>query len=98
MGGVKDELRTNAIGNLYRTALFLAQGKTSLAKSFLEKSATILRKEELGSLTKLLDRFDQEATSGNQEKYWAEVALDQYKKLMRTRNLKSHKINGAESG
>ena len=83
MGKIKNGLWTDAVGNLYRTAFFLAQGKTSLAKLFLEKSAAVLSKEELGDLAKLLEDFEQKLTLESREKYWAEVALDQYKKLMR---------------
>jgi len=93
MGKIKNGLWADAVGNLYRTALFLAQGKTSLAKSFLEKSAAALNKEELGDLAKLLEGFDQKLTSESREKYWAEVALDQYKKLMRIQPGEEKKSN-----
>ena len=82
MGAIKNSSRADAVGNLYRVALFLAQGNRNLAKSFLEKSATVLNNEELGDLVKVLNNFDQEFTSVEKEKYWAEIALDQYKKLM----------------
>ena len=94
MGKIKNGLRADAVGNLYRTALFLAQGKTSLAKLFLEKSAAALSKEELGDLVKLLEGFEQKLTLESREKYWAEVALDQYKKLMRAPLGKEKKSNG----
>jgi len=82
MGGIKDSKRVDAIGNLYRVALFLAQGNCDRAISFLKKSASLLSGEELGDLTKLLENFDSELAFPAREKYWAEKALDQYKKLM----------------
>ena len=94
MGKIKNGLWADAVGNLYRTAFFLAQGKTSLAKLFLEKSAAVLSKEELGDLAKLLEGFDQKLTLESREKYWAEVALDQYKKLMRLSQGKKRKVMG----
>ena len=94
MGKIKNSLWADAVGNLYRTAFFLAQGKTSLAKLFLEKSAAALSKEELGDLAKLLEDFEQKLTLESREKYWAEVALDQYKKLMRAQLGKEKKSNG----
>jgi hypothetical protein len=94
MGKIKNGLWADAVGNLYRTALFLVQGKTSLAKFFLEKSAAALSKKELGDLAKLLEGFDQKLTSESREKYWAEVALDQYKKLMRIQLGEKKKSNG----
>jgi len=92
MGKIKNSLWADAVGNLYRTAFFLAQGKTSLAKLFLEKSAAVLSKEELGDLAKLLEGFEQKLTLESREKYWAEVALDQYKKLMRLSQGKKRKV------
>jgi len=82
MEGIKDNQRADAIGNLYRVALFLAQGNRVLAKSFLEKSASLLSRKELGDLAKFLGNFDRELTSSEKEKYWAEKALDKYKNLM----------------
>jgi hypothetical protein len=82
MGEIKNSKKADAAGNLYRVALFLAQGNSAQALSFLKKSAPFLSGEELGDLTKLLKNFNQEVISSAKEKYWAEVALDQYKKLM----------------
>jgi hypothetical protein len=84
MGQIKNSKKADAIGNLYRVALFLAQGNRNLAKSFLEKSAAVLNNEELGDLVKVLNNFDQEFASVEKEKYWAEIALDRYKKLIFT--------------
>ncbi|MDD3679806.1 MAG: hypothetical protein PHX72_03060 [Candidatus Shapirobacteria bacterium] len=84
MGEIKDSKKADAIGNLYRVAFFLAQGNCGQALTFLKKSALFLSNKELGNLTKLLKNFDQELASPNKEKYWAEIALDQYKKQMFT--------------
>ncbi len=86
MGQIKNSKKADAIGNLYRVALFLAQGNNSQAQTFLKKSTSFLSEKELGDLTKLLKDFNQELASAEKEKYWAEIALDQYKKLMFTLN------------
>jgi hypothetical protein len=82
MGEIKNNQKADAVGNLYRVALFLAQGNHNQALKFLEKSAFFLSQEELGDLAKLLKNFNQELSSSAKQKYWAEIALDQYKKLM----------------
>jgi len=81
MGEIKKSLKAEAIGNLYRTAFFLAQGRADQAIFFLKKAAAFLPEENLGDLNKLLEN-PLKNLSCSQKKYWAEKALDQYKKLI----------------
>ena len=62
----KKSKRADKIANLYRAALYLAQGDKKLALDFLEKAEAveIVKKEDLNNSQKQL--------------FWAEKILDQY--------------------
>ncbi len=71
MTGIKKSFQGDAVGNLYRSALFLAKGNVSLALFFLEKASKKLHIDQIVKNPDLLK-------SKKKQLYWAEKILDQY--------------------
>lgn len=71
MAELKYSLKADKIANLYRSALYLAQGDVDIALQFLKKSVhngfSRLSKNQL--------------MTEHSQKYWAEKILDRYLKL-----------------
>lgn len=74
--------QADAIGNLYRSALFMVKGETDLSFSFLEKAHCILKEKISSSLVEFLTK--KECLSKEQQLLWAEKILDQYHKFKST--------------
>ncbi len=83
MGELKYSQKADAVGNLYRAALFLARGNKEQAITMLERANQTLSPQELGKAADLLTSSADKLTSQKKEKYWAEVILDQQKQLSR---------------
>lgn len=74
-----DSLESDAIGNLYRSALFMVKGQTNLSLIFLRKAHSVL-KEKLPA--QIVDVLKKKGTlSEEQRLFWAEKILDQYRAL-----------------
>ena len=71
----KDSDQSDAIVNLYRAALYLARGSRETGLQFLVKARKRLGKSLLPRLPA------DELKSRQQQLFWAEKILDQYKKL-----------------
>lgn len=70
---LKNDLKADAIANLYRSALYLGRGSKEIGISFLKKA-----KVNLGnSLSIKLEEIE----TNNNLKYSAEKILDEYKRL-----------------
>jgi len=66
---LKNDLREDAIANLYRSALYLGRGSEKIGLAFFQKA-----KEKLGDLIHLeVDKIN--------KKFLAEKVLDEYKRL-----------------
>lgn len=77
-----DSLESDAVGNLYRSALFMVKGQTNLSLTFLRKAQNVL-KEKLS--TEIVDLLrNKTALSKNQSLFWAEKILDQYHAIKST--------------
>lgn len=79
MTDLKNSLKADAVGNLYRAAFYLAQGDQNMALSFLQKSSSQINLE---NLKPLLENPQGELTTEAQAKLWAEKTLDEYRKLL----------------
>lgn len=73
--------QSDAIGNLYRSALFMVKGQVDLSLTFLEKAHLVLRKKIPASLVRLLTAKD--SLPRKRQLFWAEKILDQYLLLKR---------------
>lgn len=76
MGLDSNSKKADALGNLYRSALFMAKGQTKLSITFLEKTYRVLGKK----LPKRVIYFmkKKESLTKKQQLYWAEKILDCY--------------------
>jgi len=78
MKKIKNSFKADAVGNLYRSSLFLAKGNVTLALELLDKASD--------SLSEIKKRFNLSSLKKNQkifsskenQLYWAEKILDQY--------------------
>lgn len=68
MAELKYSRKADKIGNLYRSALYMAQGNVDIALQFLKK----------GLHNKLDQLSKDQLTTEKDQKYWAEKILDQY--------------------
>lgn len=73
--------QSDALGNLYRSALFMVRGQIDLSFSFLEKTKSVL-KEKLS--TQITDILKKKNLSKEQRLLLAEKILDQYHVLKRS--------------
>lgn len=79
MGLVSKSKKSDALGNLYRSALFMAKGQTNLSISFLRKAHSILKEKLSTQVVDILKK--KETLSKEQQLFWAEKILDQYYNL-----------------
>lgn len=68
--------QSDALGNLYRSALFMVKGQTSLSLSFLRKAHDVLKDKLSTQVVDMLKR--KEILAKEQQFFWAEKILDQY--------------------
>lgn len=81
MTDLKNDLQVDAIGYLYRAAFYLAKGDSVTALNFLNQTAQRIPPEKLDLLKPLLDQPREQLADKQQELYWAEKILDEYKIL-----------------
>ena len=79
----KNSNRADAIGNLYRSALFMVRGQTELSFSFLEKAHHVLGKKLPKPIVQLMNTNGKSVDEKNRL-FWAEKILDQYLLLKRS--------------
>jgi hypothetical protein len=77
----KNSYDSDAIGNLYRAALYLARGSTETGIQFLIKAQEKLEGKLDPEISFLTNRKKQSLESKAEYSYWAEKVLDQYLKL-----------------
>lgn len=69
---MKNSLEADALANLYRSALYLGRGSIEMGESFFKKAKDFLGNKIGLSLREL---------EGRNLKYWAEMVLDEYKRI-----------------
>lgn len=74
-------LEADALGNLYRSALFMVKGQTNLSLSFYKKALNVLK--EKGPAQAVDTSKSYETLTKKQRLLLAEQILDQYKALKR---------------
>ena len=82
MTDLKNDLQADAIGYLYRAAFYLAKGDSVSALNFLNQTAQTIPQEKLGQLQPLFDQPQDQLVSKQQELFWAEKILDEYRVLL----------------
>lgn len=76
MGLDSNSKNADAVGNLYRSALFMTKGQTKLSITFLEKTYQVLGKKLPKGVVYFLKK--KESLTKKQQLYWAEKILDYY--------------------
>jgi len=72
---------SDAIGNLYKAAYYLAKGLRQSAVDFLRRAEKKIGTELDPQLMKFLSRPEDYLKDYGCQNYWAEKILDQYKKI-----------------
>lgn len=80
--------KAEALGNLYRAALFMIKGQTDLSFSFLGKAHHVLGKKLSKTIIQLMNTNGKSIDEKNRL-FWAEKILDQYKIMKRQNYLTS---------
>ncbi|MBM3209076.1 hypothetical protein FJZ40_02180 [Candidatus Shapirobacteria bacterium] len=74
----KNSLKSDAVVNLYRAALYLARGSKEVGLEFLQKARRYLPGEISPEIKGLLSSGDQYLKTQKDCLFWAEKILDQY--------------------
>ena len=69
--------KSDALGNLYRSALFLLKGQSDLASRFLERSSSFLKDKKLEEISSRI----KEPLTKKESRLIAEKILDKYNLL-----------------
>lgn len=75
---LKNSKYADAMGNLYRSALYLAKGDIVTAIDFLKKTPTHVKGDVLIEVNSIIDNKDEYLKTEKKQKYWAEIILDKY--------------------
>jgi len=70
--------QSDAVGDLYRSALFMVKGQTDLSLTFLKKAQLVLNEK---MSVPLLENLTKEKITKDNQSLWAEKILDQYCRL-----------------
>lgn len=81
MGLDSNSKNADAVGNLYRSALFMTKGQTRLSITFLEKTYRVLGKKLPKQVIYFMKK--KENLTKKQQLHWAEKILDCYHLLKR---------------
>lgn len=69
--------QSDALGNLYRSALFMAKGQVDLSMAFLGKAHRVLGEKLPKTIVQLMNT-NGKLTDRKKQLFWAEKIFDQY--------------------
>ncbi|MGI5826526.1 MAG: hypothetical protein ACOX50_03885 [Patescibacteria group bacterium] len=81
MADLKNNIKADAVGYLYRAAFYLAKGDQASALNFLNTTTQRISQNKLLIIKPLLENPKAQLATKQQERYWAEKILDEYRLL-----------------